>query len=44
MAIVLLLLSLGAAVAAIALWRAANKQELPAPAPAAQPKLSRGPA
>ena len=39
MAIVLLLLSLGAAVAAIALWRAANKQELPAPAPAAQPEI-----
>lgn len=39
MAIVLLLLSLGAAVAAIALWRAANKQELHAPAPAAQPEI-----
>ena len=39
MAIVLLLLSLGAAVAAIALWRAANKQELPAPTPAAQPEI-----
>jgi hypothetical protein len=39
MAIVLLLLSLGAAVAAIALWRAANKQELPAPVPAAQPEI-----
>lgn len=39
MAIVLLLLSLGAAVAAIALWRAANKQELHAHAPAAQPEI-----
>ena len=37
MAIVFLLLSLGAAVAAVALWRAANKQEQSAPVAKPQP-------